>query len=141
MALVGGNDRVHAASGLRPLFADAIAEGRRFYDAHGYVPANHTYMIRGTLAREHPELVENIFRAFQESKTLAQRSLSRERPAGLLFGNEQLAKTCESFAGDPFSYGIGPNRGMLEAVVQLCQEHGLVRDKPSVRDLFVPGVE
>jgi hypothetical protein len=30
---------------------------------------------------------------------------------------------------------------MLEAVVQLCQEQGLVRDKPSIEQLFVPGIE
>src|SRR3954462_7528887 len=31
MALVGGNAQAHAGNTLRPLFADAIAEGKRFY--------------------------------------------------------------------------------------------------------------
>jgi 4,5-dihydroxyphthalate decarboxylase len=141
MALVGGNAQALAGNALRPLFADAIAEGRRFYEAHGFVPANHTYMVRGSLAREHPALVANLYRAFQEAKALAQQSLPRERPPGVLFGNEQLARTCESFAGDPFSYGSSPNRTMLETVAQLCQEQGLVRDKPSLKQLFVPGIE
>jgi hypothetical protein len=43
--------------------------------------------------------------------------------------------------GDPFSYGIGANRTMLETVVQLCQEQGLVRDKPAVEQLFAPGTD
>jgi len=141
MALIGGNAQALAGKALRPLFADAIAEGRRFYDAHGYVPANHTYMVRGSLAREHPALIENLYRAFRESKTLAQQSLPDERPPGFLFGNEQLARTCESFVGDPFSYGSSSNRTMLETVVQLCQEQGLVRDRPSIEQLFVPGIE
>jgi 4,5-dihydroxyphthalate decarboxylase len=141
LALVGGNAQAHADNALRPLFADAIAEGKRFYAAHGYVPANHTYMVRGSLAREHPALVANLYRAFRESKTLAQQSLTRERPPGLLFGSEQLARTCELFIGDPFSYGIGSNRTMLETVVQMCQEQGLVHDKPSVEQLFVPGTD
>ena len=136
-----GNAQAQAGKALRPLFADAIAEGKRFYNAHGYVPANHMYMVRGRLAREHPALVANLYRAFHESKTLAQQSLPRETPRGLLFGNEQLARTCESFVGDPFSYGIDSNRTMLETVVQLCQEQGLVRDKPSIEQLFVPGSE
>ena len=141
VALLGGNAQAQAGNSLRPLFADAIAEGRRFYDAHGYVPANHTYMVRGSLARERPELVANLYRAFNEAKTLAQRSLPREKPPGLLFGNEQLARTCQSFVGDPFSYGSGANRAMLETVVQLCQEQGLVRDKPAIEQLFVKGME
>jgi 4,5-dihydroxyphthalate decarboxylase len=135
-ALVGAN----AEAPLRPLFADVIAEGKRFYDAHGYVPANHMYMVKGSLARERPALVANLYRAFQESKALAERSLPREKH-GLLFGNEQLARTCESFARDPFSYGVGSNRAMLETVVRLCHEQGLVRDKPSIEQIFVPGLE
>jgi 4,5-dihydroxyphthalate decarboxylase len=141
VALVGGNAQTLAGNALRPLFADAVAEGKRFHDAHGYVPANHTYMVRGSLAREHPALIGNLYRAFQEARTLARQSLPRDRPPGLLFGNEQLARTCASFAGDPFSYGIGSNRAMLETVVQLCQEQGLVRDKPSIDQLFVPRIE
>ena len=141
MALVGGNAQTQTSNALRPLFADVIAEGKRFYDAHGYVPANHCYMVRGSLAREHPAIVANLYRAFHESKRAAQESLSRDKSRGLLFGNEQLAATCESFADDPFPYGIGPNRAMLETVFQLCQEHGLVRDKPSIAPLFVPGID
>ena len=138
MALVGGNVQAQAGVALRPLFADAGAEGKRFYEAHGFVPANHTYMIRGSLAREHPALVANLYRAFGASKDHAQQTLSRARPRGLLFGSEQLARTCEGFVGDPFSYGVESNRAMLETVVQLCQEQGLVQDKPSVEQLFVP---
>jgi 4,5-dihydroxyphthalate decarboxylase len=139
MALVGGDAYAQAGTTLRPLFADAIVEGRRFYDQHGYVPANHMYMIRGGFAREHPALVANLYRAFAESKRFAEQALPRERPQGLLFGSEQLAATCVPFAGDPFPYGIGPNRKMLETVVQLCLEQELVRDQVAVEQLFVPG--
>ena len=44
MALVGANAQSQTGSALHPLFADVIAEGKRFYSAHGYVPANHCYM-------------------------------------------------------------------------------------------------
>jgi 4,5-dihydroxyphthalate decarboxylase len=141
MALVGANAVAQSGNALRPLFADAIAEGRRFYDTHGYVPANHVYMVRGSLAREHPSLVVNLYQAFREAKACAQQSLPRARPPGILFGNEPLAKTCESFVGDPFSYGVGANRTMLETVVQLCQEQGLVRDQPPLEQLFMPGTD
>jgi transposase InsO family protein len=98
-------------------------------------------MIRGSLVRDHPALVANLYRAFHEAKALAQQSLPREKPRGLLFGKNSLRGRAQSFAGDPFSYGTGSNRTMLETVVQLCQEQGLVRDKPSIEQLFVPGAE
>jgi len=98
-------------------------------------------MVRGSLAREHPEIVLNLYRAFNDAKTVARQSLSRGRSPALLFGNEQLAGTCESFTGDPFSYGRASNRGMLERVVGLCEEQGLVRDRPSIDQLFMSGIE
>ena len=139
MALVGGNPEALGGAAVRPLFPDALAEGRRFYSAHGYVPANHCYMVRGSLAREHPALVAGLYRAFGEAKTRARKALPRAKPHGLLFGNEQLARACESFPRDPFAYGIPANRVMLETVLQLCQEQGLVREKPSIEQIFVRG--
>lgn len=139
LALVGANALADSGQPLRPLFADPIAEGMRFYRAHGYVPANHMYMIRGSFAREHPQLIANLYRAFCESKATALNSLPAPGLPGLLFGTDQLATTCADFAGDPFSYGIASNRTMLETVVLLCKEQGLIRDKPAIEQMFVPG--
>jgi 4,5-dihydroxyphthalate decarboxylase len=141
MALVGGNREARENKNLQPLFADVIAEGRRFYAAHGYVPANHTYMIRGSLAREQPALVASLYRAFAAAKAHAQQSLPPGKTPGLLFGNESLAATCASFQGDPFAYGIAPNRAMLETVVRMCGEQELIRDLPALEDMFAPGCE
>jgi 4,5-dihydroxyphthalate decarboxylase len=141
VALVGEGAQAQSGGVLRPLFADPIAEGRRFFAAHRYIPANHTYMVRGSLAREHPQLVANLFRAFCEASTLAQRGQSGAQRPGALFGSERLAATSETFAGDPFAYGIGANRAMLETVIQLCREQGLILDTPAVEQLFIPGMD
>lgn len=136
MALMGGNVQAQAGRAPHPLFSDALAESRRFHATHGYVPANHLYMVRGELARRHPALVAELYAAFCESKMLAHQSLRDGQQPGILFGNEQLAAACASFAGDPFAYGIDANRAMLETVVQLCLEQALIRDKPAVESLF-----
>lgn len=137
VALIGDSALAAGGNTLRPLFADTIAEGRRFFDAHGYIPANHTYMVRGGLAREHPALVASLYQAFQEARTRALQALPRERAPGHLFGSEQLARTAASFTGDPFSYGISGNQTMLKTVIQLCVEQGLVHDTPTPEQLFV----
>ncbi len=141
MAWVGGSAQAQADAALRPLFADAITEGRRYFAAHGYVPANHMYMVRGSLAREQPALVANLYRAFCESRAQAQQHLPHGQAPGLLFGNQALATTCESITGDPFAYGIRANRAMLETVIQLCREQGMVRDTPTVEQMFVSGMD
>jgi 4,5-dihydroxyphthalate decarboxylase len=141
MALLGGDALTRTGNAVRPLFSDAVAEGRRFYDAHGYVPANHMYMIRGSLAREQPALLANLYRAFCEAQGLARATLPSGKPPGVLFGNEAMARTCETSAGDPFAYGVDANRPMLENVVRLCQAQGIVKDLPAIGQLFVPGLE
>jgi 4,5-dihydroxyphthalate decarboxylase len=141
VALLGGNATALGRDSARPLFADIVAEGKRFYDVHGYVPANHTYMVSGRLAREHPTLVASLYRAFCEAKTRARGALPPAGLPGRLFGSEQLAKACAASAGDPFCYGIGSNRKMLETVVALCREQRLIADTPSIEQLFISGTD
>jgi 4,5-dihydroxyphthalate decarboxylase len=137
VALVGGNARVRERTDLRPLFADSVAEAVRFLGAHGYVPANHCYMVSGRLAREHPQVVAALYRAFGEAKALARQALPAGASPALLFGNDTLARVCEGLGAEAYAYGIDANRPMLEAVVRLCREQGLVRDEPPVEQLFV----
>ena len=141
VALVGSNPQAQARTELHTLFADPLAEGRRFHDAHGYVPANHTYMVSGPLAREHPQLVSALYRAFCDAKTLARQSAPAGASPALLFGTEQLARAVDAPSGDPYAYGIEANRGMLQAVVRLCRQQGLIGDEPPIEQLFMPGVE
>jgi 4,5-dihydroxyphthalate decarboxylase len=135
-ALVGGNAQVWQRTDLRPLFADSIAEARRFLGAHGYVPANHCYMVNGRLAREHPRVIAALYRAFGEANLRARQALPAGASPALLFGSDALAQACEG-AGEACAYGIEANRPMLEAVVRLCCSQGLVRDEPRLEDLFV----
>jgi len=127
--------------GVHPLFADVVAEGKRFHAAHGYVPANHMYMIRGSLARERPELVAALYRAFCDASEHARRSLPATATPARLYGNEYLVETCRSLPGDPFAYGIAANRPMLEQVARLCREQGLVTAPPRIEEMFAPHLE
>jgi 4,5-dihydroxyphthalate decarboxylase len=143
-ALVGSAfERVGASfpAGLRPLFPDVIVEGRRFHAAHGYVPANHLYMIRGALAREHPELVAGLYRGFRQASAEAQAALPSPAQTGRLFGNEYLAATCGPQGAAPFAYGIDANRGMLEDVLGLCRDQGLIRNPPRIGDMFANALD
>lgn len=127
-------------NGVQPLFPDVVLEGRRFLAAHGYVPANHMYMVRGSLARENPRLVGALYRAFVEASSESRNRLLSMHSAGRLFGSEYLARTCGTLGGTPYAYGIEPNRAMLEEVVRLCREQGLIRAPIPIESMFVPGI-
>lgn len=142
-ALVGRISQTSAgkesASKVQRMFPDIIAEGKRFFDQHGYIPANHTYVIRGEVLRKYAWVSVNLYHAFQEAKALVQQSLPERIASGLIFGAEYLTRTREMFGEDPFSYGVAPNRAMLETVVQFAQEQGLINERPAIEQLFASG--
>lgn len=125
---------------VRPLFPDVVLEGRRYLATQGYVPANHMYMVRGALAREHPEVVAGLHRAFVHASAEAQRRLPAGAAPAQLYGNAYLAATCDALGGTPFAYGIDPNRAMLEDVVRLCRAQGVIDAPVAIESLFVPGL-
>lgn len=143
MALVGRIPQMSAGSGsgarVRPLFSDVIAEGKRFFGQHGFIPANHIYIIRGDILRKYPWVAANLYEAFREAKASAQRTLSERIPSGLVFGAEYLARTRDLFGDDPFSYGVLPNRKMLETMIDFAEEQGLIHKRPTIEELFASG--
>lgn len=125
-------------SKIKPLFPDKIAEGTRFFKKHGYIQANHAYVIRGDIYRKHPWLAFNLFKAFVAAKQLAQEKLSQSIPSALVFGPEYLAKTREIFGDDPYPYGIRANRKMLQTIIDYSYEQGLTKEKQEIENLFAP---
>lgn len=125
-------------SKVKPLFPDTIAEGKRFFKKHGFIPANHAYVIRGDIHRKYPWLAFNLYKAFLKAKEIAQEGVADAIPSGLIFGREYLAQTREIFGADPFPYGIRANRPMLESLVAYSVEQGLIPQKIKLEDLFAP---
>ena len=121
---------------IKPLFADRVAEGTRFYKAHGFMPPNHTYIIRGDIHRRHPWVALNLYSAFVKAKALAQEKLVEQIPSALFFGSEYLAMTRAIVGDDPFPYGIAANRAMLERLTDYSHEQGLTPKKMPIEELF-----
>jgi 4,5-dihydroxyphthalate decarboxylase len=125
-------------SKVKRLFPDRIAEGTRFFKAHGYIPANHAYVMRGDVYRKYPWLAFNLYKAFVEAKKIAQEELSYSIPSGMIFGPDYLAQTRSIFGEDPYPYGIKANRPMLQTIIDFSFEQGLTKQKQKIEDLFAP---
>ncbi len=123
-------------SKVKPLFPDEIAEAKRFVAEHGFVPVNHTYIIRGDVYRENPGIAVKLYEAFAEAKAQAAATLLERAPAALVFGAEYLAMTKTILGEDPFPYGIKANRTMLETIINFSHEQGLTSRKMRVDELF-----
>jgi 4,5-dihydroxyphthalate decarboxylase len=123
-------------SKIRPLFHDRIAEGLRFFRQHGFIPANHLYVIRGDVYRAHPWVAFNLYKAFWAAKDLAQEQIPRLIPSALIFGAEYWQQTQTWFGPDPYPYGIAANRPMLDAAIRYALEQRLITRPPEYRELF-----
>ena len=123
-------------SKIKLLFPDVIAEGERFVKKHGYVPASHTYVIRGDIHERYPWVAFNLYKAFVQAKDLARDRLAEDIPSGLIFGAQYLAKSKQILGDDPFPYGINANRKMIEALIESSHEQGLTPRQLNIDELF-----
>lgn len=121
-----------------PAFGDGINEGRRFFEAHGFIPINHTYVIKGELFRRHPWVALNLYKAFLEAKRVAERDPLEDVPLGLVFRWEFLSQVRQWFGPDPFPYGLRANRAVLERLIRHSHEQGLIPAPMDVERLFAP---
>ena len=139
-SVIDRSARIPGAGGdwskVKPLFPDRMAEGRRFFKKHGFVPVNHVYIIRGDIHRKYPWVALNLYTAFVKARALAQEKLAERIPSALFFGREYLAMTREIFGDDPFPYGLKANRQMLEVMIEYSHEQGLTSKKMKFEELF-----
>jgi 4,5-dihydroxyphthalate decarboxylase len=125
-------------SKIKPLFPDPIAEGKRFFDEWGFIPANHTVTIRGDIYRKYPWLAFNLYEALIRAKKMADDELAEHISPSLIFGPQYLAQTRKLFGRDPFPYGLEPNRKFLQTTIDFSHEQGLTPTKEKIEDLFAP---
>ena len=123
-------------SKVKPLFLDPIAEAKRFFTKYGFVPVNHTYIVRGDVYRAHPWIAVNLYAAFVKAKAYAREKLLERIPEALFFGPEYLTMTQQILGDDPFPYGVKANAAMLDTIIGYSNEQGLTLRKMKVEELF-----
>ena len=123
---------------VRPLFPDTLAEGRRYVEAHGFVPINHCYVIRGDVHERHPWIAFNLFAAFTQAKDHWLRQLPQAIPSDLFFGPAYLEQTRSIVGQDPFPYGIRDNAAMIETLVDYSFEQKLTPRRLALEEIFAP---
>jgi len=123
-------------SKVKPLFPDPIAEAKRFFTKYGFVPVNHTYIVRGDVYRAHPWVAVNLYAAFVKAKAYAREKLLERIPEALFFGPEYLTMTQQILGDDPFPYGVKANAAMLDTIIGYSNEQRLTLRKMKVEKLF-----
>jgi 4,5-dihydroxyphthalate decarboxylase len=119
---------------IRPLF-DPFAEGKRYFEATGIFPINHGMVIKRETAEKHPWLLQNIYRAFEAAREIAeQRRL--DHAAEHLAAGRLPAGAGDALATPLVRYGITANRTVLETIARYSHEQGLTPRVVGLDELF-----
>jgi 4,5-dihydroxyphthalate decarboxylase len=122
------------------LFPDPIAAGRDYYKRTGIFPIMHVTGIRRTLVDEHPWLPAAVLKAFEASKARCLEELedTATSKCTLPFVEEQLKAARELMGHDFWSYGLAPNRKVLETFLRHHHAQGLSARLLAPEELFHP---
>src|SRR5882757_7107115 len=122
------------------LFADPIAAGRDYFKRTGIFPIMHVTGIRRELVEKHPWLPAAVFKAFSESKTKCLEALedTAATKVTLPFVEEQLRAAREFMGRDFWSYGLAPNRKVLDSFLRHHHAQGLSSRLVAPEELFHP---
>lgn len=131
-------DRGHPHVGR--LFPDSVAAAADYYQRTGIFPIMHLLGLRRSLAERHPWLPTALFKAFGASKKTALEHLSdtSATKVTLPFVEEQLDRARKLLGDDFWSYGVPPNRKVLDAFLDHHHHQGLSSRRISIDELFHP---
>jgi 4,5-dihydroxyphthalate decarboxylase len=122
------------------LFADPIASGRDYFKRTGIFPIMHVVGIRRALVEKHPWLPAAVFKAFSQSKAKCLEALedTSATKVTLPFVEDQLNAARELMGHDFWSYGLAPNRKVLERFLSFHHADGLSSRLVTPEELFHP---
>ena len=119
---------------VRPLFADPVAEGVRYYQKTGLLPINHGMVVKRSIYDRHPWVVLNVLKAFDRANEIAE----RERLAHAQYHIATGLADGERLRTPLVRHGVKANRHVLETAAQYSQEQGLTPRRVKLEELFAP---
>lgn len=96
---------------LEPIIPNTDTAARQWARQHGGMPINHMLVVRGSISREQPEIVREVFRLFRASAALA--------------GMQERSR-----------FGVEAMRPTLELIIAYAVDQQLIPRRLSVDELF-----
>lgn len=101
---------------LRPVIPDPEAAARKWYERYHAAPINHMVVVKESLARAKPWVVQEVF--------------------GLLLKAKQAARAAAPSAFDSTPFGVEANRPALELIIDYAVQQKLIPRRFEVDELF-----
>jgi 4,5-dihydroxyphthalate decarboxylase len=117
---------------IKPLIPDAQNAAFDWYRKTGIYPINHGLVVKNEVLKARPEITGELIHAFERSKAEYLKDLKGNETTSW----DKAATVNAKVVGDPFPFGIEPNRKALEAITQFAFDQKMVPRKYTVEDLF-----
>jgi 4,5-dihydroxyphthalate decarboxylase len=125
---------------VRRLFPNFFEVEREYYRKTKIFPIMHAVVIRRDVYERHPWVAQSLYKAFVRAQRLVYEDL--HETGALKFMLPWLihhAEETEKLMGPDFwSYGLEPNRHVLETFLRYHHEQGLSKRRLQPEDLFAP---
>jgi 4,5-dihydroxyphthalate decarboxylase len=127
-------------AGVRRLFPNYREEEERYFASTGIFPIMHVVALRRGVYEAHPWVARNLMDAFEAAKRA---SLTRLRDIQTSYlptawtaeETERIHRLLFS-DGEPWPYGLEPNRRTLEPFLVYCDEQGVTERRLQPEELF-----
>jgi 4,5-dihydroxyphthalate decarboxylase len=100
---------------FKTLIPDAEEANKKWAQTHGGIPINHMMVVRESISKSRPDVVQEVFRLFRE----ARQTLGAPKD-GL----------------DPYRFGVEANRESLERIIDYAVRQQMIPRKFAVDELF-----
>ena len=113
---------------------------KEYYKRTSIYPIMHLVAIKRSVYEKYPFVATSLFNAFNAAKKIALERMFNLRALRYMtpWLPRDIDEIHEIFNGDPWPYGVEPNRPTLEALVTYLQDQHLIGHKPTLEELFVP---
>ncbi len=127
---------------IRRLLREPRAAEEAYFRATGIFPIMHLIAIRRDAYDADPWIARNLLTAFETAKQRSDERLadpmSPRMP--LPWSADDASRARHVFGGDPYAYGIEPNRRTLDALLDYATAQGIAARRLEVDELFAPTV-
>lgn len=122
------------------LFPNYVEMEKEYYQRTGVYPIMHLIAIKKDIYERYPFVATSLYNAFVKSKEMALKQMYNLRALRYMtpWLMRDIDEIFDVFNGDPWPYGLEPNRNTLEALVTYLVDQDLIAEPVPVDDLFVP---
>ena len=122
------------------LFPDYVELEKDYYKRTGIYPIMHLVAIKKDIYERYPFVASSLYDAFEASKKIALGKMFSSRALRYMtpWLMRDIDEIQEVFNGEPWPYGVEPNRKTLQALMTYLVDQALIAAPIPVDDLFVP---